>query len=68
MILCLKGGKLGKVIDLYFLSFRPINGVENVKFNLIASGDTNLLFPPRSHYSNLYFFKGAIAFEGAIGV
>ena len=46
MILGLKGGELGKVIDLYFLSFRPKNGVENVKFNLIASGDTNLLFPP----------------------
>ncbi|VEP16687.1 hypothetical protein H1P_4810005 [Hyella patelloides LEGE 07179] len=31
---------------MHFLSFKLKNGVKNKKFNLVASGDTNLLFPP----------------------
>ena len=43
---CLKGDKLGKVNDLYFLSFRPKNGIENYNFSEVALHHTNLLFPP----------------------
>ncbi len=46
MILCLERVKLGKVPDLYFLSFRAKNGIKNHKIVEAALRRTNLLFPP----------------------
>ncbi|MGB3640494.1 MAG: hypothetical protein WBA39_23410 [Rivularia sp. (in: cyanobacteria)] len=43
---CLKGDKLGKVNDLYFLSSKPKKGIKNHIFFEAALRRRNLLFPP----------------------
>lgn len=42
---CLKETKLGKVNDLYFLSFSFKNGTKNHNFSEVALRCTNPMFP-----------------------
>ena len=50
MILCLEGDKLGKVIDLYFLSFNPKNSAKNQQLGEAALRRTNPIFPPNCEW------------------
>ena len=57
MILCLEGDEVGKVRDLYFLSIRAKNGINNHNLFEAALRCTNLLFPPTHQDLWQYFTR-----------